>query len=235
MTQNEVNHIFKNLMYCFRYRNVLELGQSFSKSGVVFMKQTAWTAAQHSLVVEARAIEDVTGYLDETAFARAVDVMARAERIITCASGSSGAAAMKLAHSLCCIERPAKFMSPAEAVHGGLGCVQKDDVVIMVSRGGKTAELLPIIDVVNTKQATLIALTENLDSPLGQKADIVIPLHIATESDPLNLMATASYMATVAIFDALLCALIEETGFTAGQFALIHPGGAVGEKLNRPG
>ncbi|HBP39200.1 MAG TPA: phosphosugar isomerase [Clostridiales bacterium] len=199
------------------------------------MKSESWAAARKSITIEAQAVQDVLTYLDQEAFARAVDVMAKAERIITCASGSSGAATMKLAHSLCCIERPAKFMSPAEAVHGGLGCVQKNDVVIMVSRGGKTTELLPIISVVNKKQAILVALTENLSSPLARQADIVLPMRIASESDPLNLMATASYMATVAIFDALLCALIEETGYTAGQFALIHPGGAVGEKLNQPG
>ncbi|MDW7657815.1 MAG: SIS domain-containing protein [Bacillota bacterium] len=199
------------------------------------MKQEAWIAAQQSITIEAKAVESVLASLDPAAFAKAVDVMAVAERIITCASGSSGAAAMKLAHSLCCIERPAKFMSPAEAIHGGLGCVQPGDVVIMVSRGGKTAELLPIIDVVNRKKATLIALTENITSPLGLKADILIPMNIALESDPLNLMATASYMATVAIFDALLCSLIVETDYTAEQFALIHPGGAVGEKLNKPG
>lgn len=199
------------------------------------MRPEAWTAAQQSIAIEARAVESVLASLDPDAFAKAVDAMAVAARIITCASGSSGAAAMKLAHSLCCIERPAKFMSPAEAIHGGLGCVQPGDVVIMVSRGGKTAELLPIIDVVNKKKATLIALTENVTSPLGLKADILIPMNIALESDPLNLMATASYMATVAIFDALLCSLIVETDYTAEQFALIHPGGAVGEKLNRPG
>ena len=199
------------------------------------MKSESWTAAQKSIAIEAQAVQDVLSYLDQSSFARAVDVMAKAERIITCASGSSGAATMKLAHSLCCIERPAKFMSPAEAVHGGLGCVQKNDVVVMVSRGGKTAELLPIISVVNKKQAILVALTENLSSPLACQADIILPMRIASESDPLNLMATASYMATVAIFDALLCALIAETGYTAGQFALIHPGGAVGEKLNQPG
>ena len=77
-------------------------------------------------------------------------------------------------------------------------------------------------------------MTENLDSPLGKKADILLPMRIQQESDRLNAMATASYMVTVAIFDALLCALIEETDYTAEQFALIHPGGAVGERLNQP-
>ena len=198
------------------------------------MIEKAWLAAQRSITIEADAIRQVAHYLDKAAFANAVDAIARAERVITCASGSSGAATMKLAHSLCCIERPAKFMSPAEAVHGGLGCVQPGDVVIMVSRGGKTIELLPIIDVVKKKQATLVALTENLDSPLGKKADILLPMRIQQESDRLNAMATASYMVTVAIFDALLCALIEETDYTAEQFAMIHPGGAVGERLNQP-
>ena len=197
------------------------------------MIEKAWTAAQRSLTIEADAVRQVMDYLDKDAFGKAVEAIAGAERIITCASGSSGAATMKLAHSLCCIERPAKFMSPAEAVHGGLGCLQPGDVVIMVSRGGKTVELLPIIDVVKKKKAILIALTENLDSPLGSNADILIPMQIKQESDRLNAMATASYMVTVAIFDALLCALIEETDYTSEQFALIHPGGAVGERLNQ--
>ncbi len=197
------------------------------------MKENAWTAAQRSLSIETESIQDVFTYLDRESFTKAVDALAHAERIITCASGSSGFATMKLAHSLCCIERPAKFMSPAEAIHGGLGCVKKNDVVVMVSRGGKTSELMPIIDVVKKKQAILIALTENLESPLAQKADILMRMKIKSESDPLNLMATASFVATIAIFDALLCALIVETEYTAEQFALIHPGGAVGEKLNK--
>ncbi len=199
------------------------------------MKPEAWDAARESIEIEAKAVLDVLDYLDKEAFAKAVDVIADAERIITCASGSSGAATMKLAHSLCCIERPAKFMPPAEAIHGGLGCVKKGDPVVMVSRGGKTTELLPIIDVVKKKGAVLIALTENLDSPLGRQADILIPMKIKEESDPLRLMATASYMATLAIFDALLAALIAQTDYTKEQFGLIHPGGAVGARLNQPG
>ncbi|MHB1421450.1 MAG: SIS domain-containing protein [Bacillota bacterium] len=105
--------------------------------------------------------------------------------------------------------------------------------MVMVSRGGKTAELLPIIDVCNKKGATLIAVTENLDSPLSQKADIVLSLRIEREADKYNMMATASYVATIALFDALLVALMEQTGYEKQQFALNHPGGAVGEYLNK--
>ena len=196
------------------------------------MKQKAMEAALRSIEIEAGAVGDVARYLDREALAKAVEAIALAPRTITCASGSSGAAAMKLAHSLCCVERPAKFMPPSEAVHGGLGCVQPGDAVVMVSRGGKTAELLPIIRVVKHKKATLIGVTENLDSELARESDIVLPLRIRCESDKYNFMATASFAATIAIFDALLCALIEETGFQSEQFALIHPGGAVGERLN---
>ena len=152
---------------------------------------------------------------------------------MTCASGSSGIAAKKFAHSLCCIERGAMFMPPCEAVHGGLGGLKREDALVMVSRGGKTAELLPIIDVCRRKGAALIAVTENLDSPLAHNADIVLALHIGRESDKYNFMATSSFVATIALFDALLAALIEETDYTREMFGLIHPGGAVGAMLKK--
>jgi D-arabinose 5-phosphate isomerase GutQ len=196
------------------------------------MKQTAMEKARASIFIEAKAVSDVASWLDEPAFALAVDALCRCGKIITCASGSSGFAAMKFAHSLCCVERPAKFMPPSEAVHGGLGCVQEGDAVVMVSRGGKTAELLPIIRVCRQKKSILIAVTENMESPLAKNADILIPMKIEKESDPFNVMATASFLSTVAIFDAMLAAVMEETGYRLEQFALIHPGGAVGAQLN---
>jgi D-arabinose 5-phosphate isomerase GutQ len=123
------------------------------------------------------------------------------------------------------------FMPPGEAVHGGLGGLKREDALVMVSRGGKTVELLPVIDVCRKKGATLIAVTENLEAPLAQAADIVLQLHIKRESDKFNFMATSSFIATIAIFDALLAALIEETDYTREMFGLIHPGGAVGAML----
>lgn len=196
------------------------------------MKPTSLTAALQSLDIEAQAILDLKSYLDTNAFGRAVDALAHCPRIMTCASGSSGIAAKKFAHSLCCIERGAMFMPPSEAVHGGLGGLKKEDVMVMVSRGGKTVELLPIIDVCLKKGATLISVTENLESPLAKAGTIILPLKIARESDSLEVMATASFVATLALFDALLAALIVETDFTKEQFGLIHPGGAVGQQLN---
>ena len=196
------------------------------------MKENSIQLAKKSLEIECQAIADILEYLDVKSFGRAVDVLSTCPKIITCASGSSGIAAKKFAHSLCCIERNAQFLSPAEAVHGGLGCVKKGDAVIMVSRGGKTAELLPIIEVCNKKEAVLIAITENLASPLAEKAQVVVPLKVEKESDKYNVMATASFIATVALFDAMLVAIMEETGYRLEQFSLIHPGGAVGKRLN---
>ena len=196
-------------------------------------KEDVIARAKESIAIEAKAIADIAGYLDEDGFYEAVKALAAAPRITTCASGSSGIAAKKFAHSLCCIERGAQFLSPAEAVHGGMGCMKKGDVVVMVSRGGKTAELLPIIDVCNKKGVTLIGVTENLNSILAQKSEIVVPMKIERESDCLNVMATTSYVVTVALFDAMLNALMVMTDYTLQQFALIHPGGAVGDRLNK--
>ena len=124
------------------------------------------------------------------------------------------------------------FVPPCEAVHGGLGTLHDGDVMVMVSRGGKTTELMPVMPVVKQRGARLIGVTENSKSPLAKTADIVLPLIIDRESDPLNIMATSSFFATVALFDSILAALITETGYTKEQFGVIHPGGAVGADLN---
>ena len=190
------------------------------------------TKAKNSIRTESNAVADIIDYLDEDRFYEAVEVLSSCPKIITCASGSSGIAAKKFSHSLCCIERNAQFLSPAEAIHGGMGCMKKGDAVVMVSRGGKTAELLPIMDVCNKKEVISIGVTENMDSPLARQSQIVIPMCIERESDPLDIMATSSFVVTIAIFDALLVAIMETTEYRLEQFALIHPGGAVGNRLN---
>ncbi len=196
------------------------------------MTEKSLERAKESLVIEQKAVADVLDKMDWPAFEAAVRALSECDRIITSASGSSGVAAKKFAHTLCCIERPAQFLPPCEAMHGGLGAVQKGNVVVLVSRGGKTAELLPVLDVALKKGATVIGVTENMDSPIGRHADIVLPMHIERESDKYNMQATASFVATIALFDALICAVMEETDYQKSQFALIHPGGAVGERLN---
>lgn len=197
------------------------------------MKNEALIAAKAAFEIEAAEIQRAQEVMDWDVFSKAVEALAKAERIGTAGCGHSGICCTHFAHSLCCIERPARFISPAEAVHGGMGFIQKGDVMVLASRGGKTAELLPIMNIAKTKGATVIAVTEKMDSPLAQGSDIVIPMNVQKETDKYNSQSTSSFVALASVFDALQTALIEETGFVNEQFALTHPGGAVGERLNK--
>ena len=197
------------------------------------MKTEAKNAAQKAFAIEAREIQRACEVMDWDAFAKAVDALKNAPRIGTAGCGHSGICCTHFAHSLCCIERPARFVSPAEAVHGAMGFIQKGDVMVLASRGGKTAELIPIMNIAKTKGATVISVTEKMDSPLAQGADIVLPMRVDLETDKYNSQSTSSFVALSSVFDALQTALIEETGYVNEQFALIHPGGAVGERLNK--
>lgn len=197
------------------------------------MKQESWKYAQNSFAIEADAITKAFDYIDKDSFEKAVDVLASADRISAAGCGHSGIACQHFAHSMCCIELPARFISPSEALHGASGFIKKGDVVILASRGGKTSELIPILDICRQKQAVVISITENMESPLAEGADIVLKMHVERESDRYNSQGTSSFVVLSAIFDALQTALIEETGFKNEQFAINHPGGAVGERLNK--
>ena len=196
------------------------------------MTEQAIRRAQEAFVIEADALREAGQIMDMQEFGRAVQALKSAPRIAASGCGHSGIACRHFAHLMCCIERPARFISPAEAVHGATGYVQAGDVLVLVSRGGKTAEILPIADIARRKGAVVISLTEALDSPLADLSDIVLPMRISRETDKYNSQGTTSFAVTNAIFDALQAALIEETGYRNEQFAVIHPGGAVGERLN---
>jgi len=191
--------------------------------------------AMNTFTIEAKVIRDTGEGMDWAAFARAVLLLARAERIAVSGCGHSGIACAHFAHSLCCIERPARFLSPAEAVHGGTGFIQAGDVLVVASRGGKTAELLPIIEIARTKGAHVISVTENTSSPMGSLSDVTLPMKVCREADRYDMQGTSSFVALAAVFDALQVALIEETGYKKEQFALVHPGGAVGQRLKEEG
>ena len=205
--------------------------KTYGNEGLL-LKQASFDAAVTGMQIEIKALQDALANLDEQAFRKAVDLLVSCDRVMTCASGHSGIAAEKFAHGLCCVDKPAYFMSPAKAIHGGMGGLRKEDCMVMVSRGGKTKELLPIIDICKVKKAKLIALTENMESPLALAADVVVPMKIEREADKYNMQATASYVATIGLFDALTIGVMEETNYQKEEFALIHPGGAVGERLN---
>ncbi len=190
-------------------------------------------AAKQAYEIEAECIKTMLDYFNEESFSKAVELLAKADRIGAAGCGHSGIACQHFAHLMCCIERPARFISPAEAVHGGSGFLQKGDVMVLASRGGKTKELIPIMEICQAKGVSIIAITENMDSPLAQGADVVIKQYVNRETDKYNMQGTTSTTALCMIFHALQTALIEETDYQKEQFALIHPGGAVGERLNK--
>ena len=196
------------------------------------MKKEALIAAKAAYEIEYECIKTMIEYFDDEAFADAVELLKNAPRIGASGCGHSGILCQHFAHLMCCIEQPAKFVSPAEAVHGGMGFMQEGDVMVFASRGGKTKELLPILDICKRKGIKIITITENLESPLATGADVVIKQYVNRETDKYNSQGTTSSTALCMIFHALQTALIEETDYKNEQFALIHPGGAVGARLN---
>ena len=197
------------------------------------MKAETIERALAAFTIESDSILATRDAMDMESFAKAVEALSKAERIGTAGCGHSGIACMHFAHSLCCVERPARFISPAEAVHGATGYLQEGDVMVWASRGGKTDELFKILEICHVKKVTVIGVTENLASPLAEMSDIVIPMKVTSETDRYNSQGTSSFTALAAVFDALQTAVIEETGYKNEQFALIHPGGAVGKRLNK--
>ena len=197
------------------------------------MKKETMERALAAFTIESDSILATRDAMDMEAFEKAVEALSNAERIGTTGCGHSGIACMHFAHSMCCVERPARFISPAEAIHGATGYLQEGDVMVWASRGGKTDELFKILDICHVKKVTVIGITENLASPLAEMSNIVIPMKVTSETDRYNSQGTSSFTALAAVLDALQTAVIEEPGYRNEQFALIHPGGAVGKRLNK--
>lgn len=191
-----------------------------------------WGIAEHVWTTGAHELGRLSRYIDPQTFHDCVDLLATCEgRIVTSGCGTSAAAARKIAHSLSCIERPSFFLVPSDAVHGALGSVQRGDLAILISKGGNTHEMVAMLDAFRTKEVPVIAVTEKPDSALGRAARLVVPVRIEREADEFNMLATTSTMAVIAFFDAVCITLMRVTGYSREQFAVIHPGGAVGERL----
>ncbi|MBR5155284.1 MAG: SIS domain-containing protein [Clostridia bacterium] len=197
------------------------------------IKEESLIQAKAAYAIESECITNMLEHFDEESFSKAVELLKNAERIGVSGCGHSGIMCQHFAHLMCCIERPSRFISPAEAVHGAMGFMQKGDVMVFASRGGKTKELLPILDICKSKGVSVISITENMESPLAVNADVVLKQYVNRETDKYNSQGTTSSTALCMIFHTLQTALIEETGYKNEQFAVIHPGGAVGERLNK--
>jgi arabinose-5-phosphate isomerase len=154
-------------------------------------------------------------------------------RVIVTGMGKSGIICRKIAATLASTGTPAFFLHPAEAVHGDLGVIQADDVVIAMSYSGETEELTRVLETLKRIGAPLIALTGDTASTLAQAADVALDCSVSEEACPMNLVPTASTTAALAMGDALAMTVLVEKGFKPEDFANLHPGGKLGKKLMR--
>ena len=165
-------------------------------------------------------------------FARAVEMIAASRgRVIIAGVGKSGLIGRKIAATLTSTGTPATFLHPVESVHGDLGIVGPEDVAILLSKSGETAELLPLLEELKRLGVRVIALTGEVQSTLGRHADVALDAWVREEACPHDLAPTTSTTAALALGDALAVALLEEKGFRREDFARLHPGGSLGRKL----
>lgn len=187
--------------------------------------------ARRVLQVEADAIVAMAQRLDER-FVAAVELILSCQgRVVITGMGKSGLICQKIAATMASTGTPAFFLHPAEGIHGDLGMLMKGDVVIAVSNSGNTEEIVRILPVIKRMGLPLIAMAGHPESALARAADVLLNVAVREEACPLGLAPTASTTATLAMGDALAVALLERRGFREEDFALFHPGGALGKKL----
>ena len=191
------------------------------------------TLARKVLETEAAAILALVDRLDER-FDCTVELLRQCRgRVILTGMGKSGIICRKIAATLTSTGTPAFFLHPAEAIHGDLGVIQGDDVVLALSYSGETDELLHLLETIRRVGAKLVVLTGGPMSTLAQAADVALDCSVTEEACPMNLVPTASTTAALAIGDALAMTLLVEKGFRQEDFANLHPGGKLGKRLMR--
>jgi arabinose-5-phosphate isomerase len=198
---------------------------------MTFDRTRALRLAQETFDIEAAAVQGLKARTGED-FARAVEAMLNLRgRVVVMGMGKSGHVGRKIAATLASTGTPAMFVHPAEASHGDLGMIKAIDLVIAISNGGESEEIVVILPVLKRLGAPLIAMTGNSRSTLARHADILLDSGVEKEACPLNLAPTASTTAQLALGDALAVALLDARGFKTEDFARSHPGGALGRKL----
>ena len=187
--------------------------------------------ARRVLRIEVEALQALSARLDAS-FDRAVElILACQGRVVISGMGKSGLICQKIAATMASTGTPTLFLHPAEGIHGDLGMLMKGDVVIAVSNSGETEEITRILPVIKRMGLPLIAMSGNPRSTLAKAGDVFLDISVKEEACPLGLAPTASTTATLAMGDALAVALLERRGFRAEDFALFHPGGALGKRL----
>ena len=183
------------------------------------------------LRIEADGITSIVGRLDEN-FVRAVEVLAHCSgKVVVTGMGKSGLICRKISATLASTGTPSFFLHSADALHGDVGMIMKDDVILAVSNSGETDEILKILPHFKFLELKLVVMTGNTDSTLAKAADVVLDVGVKEEACPLGLAPTASTTAALATGDALAIVLLEHKGFKEEDFALRHPGGILGRRL----
>lgn len=187
--------------------------------------------AKRVLQIEAQALSDLADRINGD-FTKAVEILLSCKgRVVITGMGKSGLICQKIASTMASTGTPAFFLHPAEGIHGDLGMLMKGDVVIAVSNSGETDEIVRILPVIKRMGLPLVAMSGNPRSSLRRAGDVFLDISIKEEACPLGLAPTASTTATLAMGDALAVALLVRRGFKEEDFALFHPGGALGRKL----
>ncbi|MGB2415279.1 MAG: KpsF/GutQ family sugar-phosphate isomerase, partial [Flavobacteriaceae bacterium] len=187
--------------------------------------------AKETIEIESLAISQIAGFIDET-FAEAVELIHNSSgRVIITGIGKSAIIATKIVATLNSTGTPSVFMHAADAIHGDLGLILKDDIVVCISKSGNTPEIKALIPFLKNAGNTLIAITGNQKSVLAEQADFVFNSYVEKEACPINLAPTTSTTAQLVIGDALAVCLLELRDFTKDDFAKYHPGGALGKRL----
>ena len=180
---------------------------------------------------EIRELEKLKNSIDAS-FDQVIDALYHCQgKVVMMGIGKTGIIAHKMAASFASTGTPSIFVNAAEAVHGDLGMINANDIAILVSNSGSTNEILNIIDPLHRLGCKIIAMTGNMDSPLAKRADYALSIHVDGEACPLGIAPTTSTTATLLMGDALMVCLMEMRQFKAEDFALYHPGGALGRKL----
>lgn len=187
--------------------------------------------AQDVLLNESRAIENLTQYIDKQFEACVQEIYSAKGRVVVTGIGKSAIIANKIVATLNSTGTPSLFMHAADAIHGDLGMIQKDDIVICISKSGNTPEIKVLVPLLKRRGSKLVALVSNTNSYLAQQADFVLNATIAEEACPHNLAPTTSTTVHLAMGDALAVCLLELRNFTSSDFAEYHPGGSLGKQL----
>jgi arabinose-5-phosphate isomerase len=202
-----------------------------SRAGRPSPSNSALELARKVLAIEADAVSALAARLDQSFLAAIEMILSCRGRVVVSGMGKSGHIARKIASTMASTGTPAFFVHPAEASHGDLGMITRDDVFVALSYSGESDELLTIIPLIKRQGAKLIAITGNAGSALAKEADVNLDARVSQEACPLNLAPTASTTAALALGDALAIALLDARGFGADDFARSHPGGTLGRRL----